>query len=205
MSMLDKMLANFDLKFTDDMKDRAKEMGMSVDEIVTMASVVEREAAIKNEFDIVAGVFYNRINCVGESRGYLESCATVQYILGERKTVLSVADTKIDSGYNTYMYSGLPEGPIASPGMLAIKAALYPKDTEYLYFVADGSGRHLFAKDFNTHQQNMKKAASTQTDPGRASRFLRGSATDSTSSSCSEPCIFFHTGRVIIINIASAN
>ncbi len=157
-SMLDKMLANFDLKFTDEMKARADELGLSVDEIITMASVVEREAAVKNEFDLVAGVFYNRINSVGESRGYLESCATVQYILGERKTVLSVADTKIDSKYNTYMYPGLPVGPIASPGMTAIKAALYPQKTDYLYFVADGSGRHLFAKDFNTHQRNMKKA-----------------------------------------------
>jgi UPF0755 protein len=157
-SMLNKMLANFDAKFTSEMRIRAKELDMSIDEIVTMASVVEREAAVKNEFDLVAGVFYNRINSVGESRGYLESCATVQYILGERKNVLSVADTKIDSKYNTYMYPGLPQGPIASPGMVAIKAALYPEKTDYLYFVADGSGKHFFAKNFATHQQNMKKA-----------------------------------------------
>jgi len=103
-------------------------------------------------------VFYNRINKVGEANGYLESCATVQYILKERKPVLSVKDTKIDSLYNTYMYPGLPAGPIASPGLHAINAALYPESTDYLYFVADGNGTHYFAKDYQTHIKNMKKA-----------------------------------------------
>ena len=92
-----------------------------------MASVVEREVADKKELPTVSGIFYNRLNRVGESVGFLESCATVQYILKERKAVLSVADTKIDSPYNTYINPGLPIGPISSPGERAIDAAITKK------------------------------------------------------------------------------
>ncbi len=156
--IINMMLANFDRRITGEMRKQAEKSEYTFDEIITLASIIEREAADYNEFPKVAGVFYNRLNKVGESNGYLESCATVQYILKERKNVLSVADTKIDSEYNTYKYPGLPVGPIASPSLTAIKAALYPEKTDYLYFVADGNGRHYFAKDYNTHLQNTKKA-----------------------------------------------
>ena len=156
--IINMMLANFDRRITKEMRSRAENLEYTFDEIITLASIIEREASDYNEFPKVAGVFYNRLNMVGESNGYLESCATVQYILKERKNVLSVADTKIDSPYNTYKYPGLPVGPIASPSITAIKAALYPENTDYLYFVADGSGRHYFAKDYSTHLQNTKKA-----------------------------------------------
>ncbi len=156
--IINMMLANFDRRITPEMKKRAQNSDYTFDEIITLASIVEREAADYNEFPKVAGVFYNRLNKVGESNGYLESCATVQYILKERKNVLSVADTKIDSKYNTYKYPGLPVGPISSPSLTAIKAALYPEKTDYLYFVADGNGRHYFAKDYSTHLENTKKA-----------------------------------------------
>ena len=155
--ILDVMLSNFDKKFNDEMKLRVQEIGMSTDEIITLASIVEREAAAKEELDLIAGVFYNRINKKGESTGLLESCATVQYILEERKAVLDVSDTQIKSSYNTYVVKGLPLGPIASPGLAAIKAALYPEESDYLYFVADGSGKHIFSKTFNEHKINMRK------------------------------------------------
>ena len=157
-SIIRKMLDNFDAKFTEDMKKRTKELKLSVDELITMASVVEREAASKDELPLVAGVFYNRLDSSRESVGFLQSCATVQYILSERKPVLSLADTKIKSPYNTYINKGLPIGPIASPGLNCINAALYPKDTDYLYFCADGNGKHYFAKTASGHQENMKKA-----------------------------------------------
>lgn len=157
-SVINKMLDNFDNKFTKERQDKAKAMNKTVDEIVIMASVVEREAAVKNEFPLVAGVFYNRINGVGEANGKLESCATVQYILKERKAVLSVADTQIKSPYNTYVNKGLPVGPISAPGLTAIDAALNPAKTEYLYFVASGTGQHYFAKTYQEHLANMKKA-----------------------------------------------
>ena len=71
---------------------------------------------------------------------------------------MEIADTKIDSPYNTYKYKGLPAGPIASPGLKTIDAALYPEKTNYLYFVADGNGRHYFAATYEEHQNNMRKA-----------------------------------------------
>lgn len=157
-SIITKMLDNFDSKFDENMKTRAAELGLSVDEIITMASIVEREAADKNEFELVAGVFYNRLNPNLESVGYLQSCATVQYVLAERKSVLSISDTQIVSPYNTYVNKGLPVGPIASPGLDCINAALYPETTDYLYFVADGNGTHYFAKTIYEHNQNMRKA-----------------------------------------------
>lgn len=126
----------------------------SIDYVVTLASVIEREAANDDEKKIVSSVFNNRLY---EGKK-LESCATVQYILHERKTILSDDDTKIDSPYNTYMYKGLPEGPIASPGLASIKAALRPADTEYMYFLADTDGsRNYFSRTYEEHEDKMEK------------------------------------------------
>ena len=148
--IIDTMLKTFDSVYTDEYSKRAKELGMTDYEVVTLASVIEREAANMAEHKKVSGVFYNRI----KDGMKLQSCATVQYILKERKDVLSVADTKIDSPYNTYMYEGLPVGPVASPGKSAIEAALYPEKHGYYYFVAksDGSG-HVFSKTFAEHDK----------------------------------------------------
>lgn len=124
-----------------------------IDQVVTMASVIEREAANDGEKKLVASVFNNRLY---EGKK-LESCATVQYLLHERKTVLSIEDTEIDSPYNTYKYKGLPEGPIASPGLASIKAALKPADTNYMYFLADPSGnKNYFSQTYDEHQEKMK-------------------------------------------------
>lgn len=133
---------------------RAEELGMTDHELITLASIIEREAANESEHKKVAGVFYNRL----KSGMKLQSCATVQYILKERKPVLSIADTEINSPYNTYMYEGLPPGPIASPGKSAIEAALWPEEHDYYYFVAkaDGSG-HVFSKTFEEHQRAVSQ------------------------------------------------
>lgn len=126
----------------------------SVDYIVTMASVIVREAANDDEKKLVASVFNNRLY---EGKK-LESCATVQYILHERKTVLSEADTAIKSPYNTYRNKGLPIGPIASPGLASIKAALKPAVTEYMYFVADPSGnKNYFSRTYEEHKEKIEK------------------------------------------------
>jgi len=148
--IIDKMLYTFDSFYTDEYSARAKELGMTDYEVVTLASVVEREAASAGEHKKVAGVFYNRIN-IGMK---LESCATVQYVLKERKPVLSIADTKIDSPYNTYKYAGLPVGPVASPSLSAIEGVLYPEEHDYYFFVAksDGSG-HIFSKTLEEHNR----------------------------------------------------
>lgn len=125
----------------------------SLDDIIKLASVIEREAAGDEDRGKVASVFVNRLN-IGMK---LESCATVQYILKERKSVLSIEDTQINSPYNTYMNSGLPYGPIAAPGIKSIKAAISPESTSYLYFLATADGsRSLFAETYEQHLENQR-------------------------------------------------
>lgn len=133
--------------------EMAAAQNMSLNELITMASVVEREAVLNEERALIAGVFYNRLRMDMP----LQSCATVQYILKERKPILSLEDTKIDSLYNTYLYKGLPPTPIASPGVLSIQAAINPMQTEYVYFVAKGDGGHEFSKTYDEHLKAKKK------------------------------------------------
>jgi UPF0755 protein len=145
--IIDMMLAQFDKVFTEEWRQRADELGYSIYEIVTMASIVEREALLDSERPLIAGVFYNRLDI----NMALQSCATVQYILGENKPNLTYADISIDDPYNTYIYPGLPPGPIASPGAVSLEAALYPEESDYLYFVAKGDGSHHFSKTLEEH------------------------------------------------------
>ncbi len=145
--IIDAMLKAFDEHFTEEYYSRAEEIGMTVDEVVTLASIIEREAVSDEDRGKISGVFHNRLNI----NMRLQSCATVQYILKERKPVLSTSDTEIDSPYNTYRYDGLPIGPIASPGEESIKAALYPEDTDALYFVLGPDGKHRFSKTYEEH------------------------------------------------------
>ncbi len=150
--IITQMLSAFDKHFKPEYYDRAKEMNMSVLEVVTLASIVEREAKLDSERALIAGVFLNRLKVNKQ----LESCATVQYALGERKTRLYFKDLAVDSPYNTYKHRGLPPGPIASPGAKSIEAVLYPEPSDYLYFrtTAKGDGSHDFSKTFQEHQQS---------------------------------------------------
>ena len=122
---------------------------------VILASIVEREARVDAERTLIAGVFVNRLE-----RGMrLESCATVQYALGRVQERLLYSDLEVESPYNTYIHSGLPPGPICSPGLPSIQAAVSPDTSEgYLYFVSrgDGSGRHLFARTHAEHARNIR-------------------------------------------------
>jgi UPF0755 protein len=149
------MLDRFNTIFSEAYYARAQELGMTVDEVVTLASIIEREARLDEEFPIVASVFHNRIDI----DMLLQSCATVQFILKERKEVLLFADIEIDSPYNTYIYPGLTPSPIASPGELAIKSALYPAETNYLYFVTTekNDGSHYFNETLEGHNRDIKK------------------------------------------------
>ena len=114
-------------------KEDIKNSDMTMDEVITLASIIEREAQGDHDRKLVSSVFHNRIK--SPDYPYLQSCATVQYVLKERKPVLSIADTQIDSPYNTYINKGLPIGPIASPGEESIEAALHPEESNYLFFV----------------------------------------------------------------------
>jgi peptidoglycan lytic transglycosylase G len=141
------MLNRFDQIFKDEYYDRVNNLGMSVNEVITLASIIEREAKVEKERPFVSSVFYNRI----KSGMLLQSCATVQYVLGERKEKLTYQDIAIDSPYNTYKFEGLPPKPIASPGKPSIEAALYPAESEYLFFVVSKNGEHHFSKTYEEH------------------------------------------------------
>jgi len=151
--IIERMLNRFDKVFTEEYIKRADELNMSVDEVIILASIIEREAKLDKERKIISAVFHNRLR----ENIKLQSCATVQYLLKEQKEVLTYKDLEVKSPYNTYMYAGLPKGPIASPGAKSIEAALYPENVDYLYFVANNDGSHVFTKTYQEHLNAQNK------------------------------------------------
>lgn len=129
--------------------------GLSMHEVVTLASIVEGESVLDKERPIIASVFFNRLK-IGQR---LETDATLQYAFGERKTRVLYKDLEIDSPYNTYRHQGLPPGPIGSPGEASLRAVLKPEETKYYYFVArkDNSGEHVFARTLAEHNRNKRQ------------------------------------------------
>ncbi len=164
-----KMLANFDKKLTEELRQQIWKQGKTIFEIITLASIIEKEvgrnvkpgtklsserlAELQVERRFVASVFYNRLE-IGKP---LESDATVGYVTGSQSTRATLAETKIDSPYNTYKYKGLPPGPISNPSLDAIIAAINPAKSEYLYFLTAPDGTAYFARTFEEHQQNRVK------------------------------------------------
>ena len=139
--------------FNDSLKDRAKELGYSIHDIVTLASIIEGETKKEKEMPIIAAVYYNRLR-----RGMkLEADPTIQYLLEGKWRRLLYKDLRNDSPYNTYMYYGLPPGPINNPGKAAILAALYPDKNDYFYFVANGNGGHKFSSTYSEHIKNARE------------------------------------------------
>jgi UPF0755 protein len=127
-------------------------------ETIIIASIVEKEAQLEEERAIIAAVFYNRLN----KGKRLESCATVQYVLGKTKERLLFSDLKTESPYNTYLHTGLPPGPIANPGADSLKAAVSPADVDYLFFVSKNDGSHYFSSTYNEHLKAIKKFSSSR-------------------------------------------
>lgn len=149
-----KMLDNFDAKLTDQMRQDIESQGKSIYEIVTMASILEKEVRSQDDMKIVSGIFWDRI----KNGQRLESCATLAYILGVNKDQYTVEDTNIQSPYNTYRNDGLPPGPICNPGLNAIKAAIYPTYTDYNYFLSDpDTGNTVFSVTYDEHLINKNK------------------------------------------------
>lgn len=135
-------------KFNEEITSLSKNYEIKNEDIyklVTMASIVEKEAVKKEERAIVASVFYNRLNI----KMKFQSCATVLYSLGEHRDKLYEKDLEVQSPYNTYKVDGLPVGPIASPGRESIIAAIEPAKTNYIYFVSKNDGTHFFTNDYN--------------------------------------------------------
>ena len=160
-----KMLDNFDLKFKADYRNKIKDLkgNMTLDKVVILASIIEKEAKDPDDRYLISGVLYNRLASKDKTLRKLQIDATIQYILlkktGAYKDRLLYTDLEIEDMYNTYKYEGLPPGPICCPGEAAIKAALNPDDSGYLYYVArnDAAGSHEFSKTFKEHQAAVKK------------------------------------------------
>jgi len=135
------------------MMARCDTLGYTLHDLLTMASIVEREGLHEDEFGLIASVYRNRYR-IGMK---LQADPTVIYGMGNLNRKLLTRDYQFPSEYNTYLHLGLPPTPICSPGMAAIEAALYPDSTNYLYFVADGSGRHVFNKTYQEHLSDIRQ------------------------------------------------
>ena len=148
-----RMVTQFKSHFADSLKSRAFALGFSVNEIVTLASIIEGEIIYGSEAPVVSAVYHNRLK-----RGMrLQADPTIQYIIPDGPRRLLYRDLKVDSPYNTYLRKGLPPGPIGNPGKRALLAALYPKKAAYLYFVARGDGYHNFNTTIEGHLADKRK------------------------------------------------
>jgi UPF0755 protein len=154
------MLNRFNEVFTDEYLTRAQQLNMTMDQVLTLASLIEREAQAPGDFAKVSAVFHNRLS----QDMPLQSCASLSYVLGVTKYVFNEDERATDSLYNTYKYNGLPVGPVCNPGKAAIEAALYPNEEYlaggYLYFCNQNpaeTSELVFAKTYEEHQANVEK------------------------------------------------
>jgi len=157
--IIDRLLRNFDLKLNEEMRAEIKRQGKTIHEIITMASIIEKEAPIfsqksSEDAKIISGIFWNRLE-IGMA---LQTDASLSYIFEDKKPTHIGEELKVDSPYNSYLYRGLPPGPISNPGLIAIEAAIYPTKTDYFYFLTplDGS-RVYYAKNYQEHLNNKYK------------------------------------------------
>ncbi|MDQ1355052.1 MAG: Endolytic murein transglycosylase [Acidobacteriota bacterium] len=150
------MVDRFKENFTNAMKWRAEKLGMSIRQIVILASLIEKETSSREERFLISSVFHNRLK-VGMTLGCDPTIIYVLKKIGKYNGKLGWNDLKLDSPYNTRLYSGLPPGPICNPGYASIEAALYPENTQYLYFVAKNPQSHYFSKTLDEHNWAVRK------------------------------------------------
>jgi UPF0755 protein len=148
-----KMRENFDRKLDEDLKDEIAGQGKTTEEIIIMASLLEKEVATDQDRRIVSGIFWQRL----ENNYPLQSCATIAYVLGIDKWRYSIEETKIESSYNTYRNIGLPSGPICNPGLSAIRAAIEPQANDYNFFLSKPDGETVFSQTLEEHNENKAK------------------------------------------------
>ena len=166
------LVRRFEVVWDPTWDQRLQELGMSRHQVITLASIVEKEARLAEERPVIAAVYHNRLR----SGMRLEADPTVQYALGRHRDRLLYKDLEVDSPYNTYRNPGLPPGPIASPGRASIEAALYPASVPYRFFVAHPDGHHEFRVTFEEHRaarQEVRRARRS----GDRSRRSSGGAT----------------------------
>ncbi|HEY7877433.1 MAG TPA: endolytic transglycosylase MltG [Gemmatimonadaceae bacterium] len=142
------MVRRFEQVWDPQWDDRLQQLAMSRNDIVSLASIIEKEARMPEERPVISAVYHNRL----KAQMPLQADPTIQYALGEHHERVTYHDLEVDSPYNTYRHPGLPPGPIASPGRASIEAALYPASVPYLYFVADTDGHHEFRTTFKEHK-----------------------------------------------------
>lgn len=147
------MGSEFKRKFSEDIRKKSKELGLTPEQVVTMASIIERETSKPEEKPLIASVFYNRL----KKGMILQSDPTVIYGLKDFNGNLTKGDMANRHNYNTYVHPGLPPGPICNPGEEAIKAALNPAKTNYMFFVSKNDGTHQFSETFAEHQNAVRK------------------------------------------------
>lgn len=148
-----KMLQNFNTKFSPELRAQAARQHHSIFEIVTIASLIEKEVASDEDRAIVSGILWKRLT----HDMPLQVDATIAYITGKRSINISHAETEIDSPYNTYLYRGLPKGPISNPGLSAIRAALYPRPSPYLYYLSTPDNKIIFSRTLKEHNRAKAK------------------------------------------------
>ena len=151
--MIGWMVRQFSDKFGTEERKRADEMSMTLNEVITLASIIEGESVHDEERPVVSSVYHNRL----KKNMRLQADPTIQFLLPDGPRRLSKQDLFIKSPYNTYRHSGLPPGPIGSPGLASIRAALWPAETEYIYFVATGDGYHTFTSTLEDHNRAKQK------------------------------------------------
>jgi peptidoglycan lytic transglycosylase G len=152
-TIIDRMIERFNEQFRPEWRDRARELHMTVHEIVTLASIIEKETGDPAERPLISSVFHNRL----KRKMRLESDPTVIYGIKDFNGNITRKDLKTRTPYNTYVIKGLPPGPIASPGSAAIKAALYPADTHFLFFVSKKDKTHHFSTTIREHNRAVRK------------------------------------------------
>ncbi|CAN5295101.1 endolytic transglycosylase MltG [soil metagenome] len=148
------MVRRFEREWQPEWNERLAALSLSRHELVTLASIVEREARIAEERPVIAAVYLNRLR-IGMP---LQADPTVQYARGEHTSRVTYTDLTIDSPYNTYRHPGLPPGPIASPGGASLRASLNPADVDFLYFAAFPDGRHEFRRNFEEHARVVRES-----------------------------------------------
>ena len=151
--VINTMVSEYSRNITSSMRKRMSEIGFSENEVLTLASIIEGEAIYNSERPRISGVYHNRL----KKSMRLQADPTIQYIIKDSPRRLLNKDLKIKSPYNTYQNYGLPPGPINNPGIESIKAALYPEQVDFLFFVAKGDGYHTFTKTENEHNKAKRE------------------------------------------------
>ncbi len=152
-TLIREMVETFRARFTEEMQAQGRTLGLSPHEALTLASIIERETYLDEERPLISAVYHNRL----QQGVRLQGDPTVLYALGRTAGPLTKEDLRVNSPYNTYRHHGLPPGPIASPGLASLKAAVNPAPVDYLYFVARGDGGHEFSKTLEEHVKAVRR------------------------------------------------